>query len=105
MPRRTTVALLLLACLIAAAAGPAAAQQDGDQSAGGAECRRGELCGSGDFDDRSADSTSNVPETPGRYLRSLITLGLIAAVVGTYLFVAFTGRNPLAATLGRDRRR
>ena len=45
------------------------------------------------------DSRGDAVDPPGNYVRSLLTLGLIAAVIGTYLFVALTGRS----LLGRRR--
>lgn len=57
-------------------------------------CRAGELCGSGDREDRfQNDNRVDAPDPPGNYTRSLTTLGLIAAVVGAYLFIALTGRS------------
>jgi DNA-binding transcriptional LysR family regulator len=57
-------------------------------------CRAGELCGSGDRDDRfQNEGRVEAPDPPGNYARSVTTLALIAAVVGTYLFIALTGRR------------
>lgn len=64
-------------------------------------CQAGELCGSGERDARIQDNQTEAVETPGNHLRSLITLGLITAVIGSYLFAALSGRSPL----GRRTRR
>lgn len=65
---------------------PAAEEESG--------CQAGELCGSGeDREDTIQDNRTEAVETPGNHIRSLITLGLIAAVIGSYLFVALSGRS------------
>jgi hypothetical protein len=77
--------------------GPAAlAQQEGlsPAPAGGEPCRAGELCGNTDVDDPFGGSSRRVEDPPGRYVRSLSTMGLIAIFIGSYLFVALTGRSP-----------
>lgn len=84
--------LVLSAVLLAPSAAPA--QEPSLEPAEEEECRAGELCGSGDREDRFQDDNRvDAPDPPGNYARSLITLGLIAAVVGTYLFIALTGRS------------
>ena len=56
-------------------------------------CQAGELCGSGEREDTIQDNRTDAVETPGNHVRSLITLGLVAAVIGTYLFAALSGRS------------
>ena len=102
MARAATVALVLAACLLAGPDAPA--QEDAGPPGSPDKCRPGELCGTGDVEERSAGSQGSAPEVPGRHLRALITLGFIAAIIGTYLFVALTGRNPFAAARRAGRR-
>lgn len=89
--RKLLWALLLAAALLPSAAlaqetSPAPAEEEG--------CQAGELCGSGDREDRFQNNGEvDAPDPPGNYTRSLTTLGLIAAVVGAYLFIALTGRS------------
>lgn len=61
---------------------------------GEAPCQAGELCEREDAEEPSV-SRQPVNDPPGRYLRSLVTIGFIAALVGTYLFVALTGHLPI----------
>ena len=61
---------------------------------GEAPCRAGELCEREDAEEPSI-SQQPVNDPPGRYVRSLVTIGFIGALVGTYLFVALTGRLPI----------
>lgn len=88
---RLAVAALALVLLIPSSV---LAQETPSQPDDGDECRAGELCGSGTREDRFQNDTRvDAPDPPGNYVRSLITLGLIAAVIGTYLFIALTGRS------------
>lgn len=75
---------------------PAAlAQEEGEPPASGEEtCRAGELCDSGVVEEPFGESTQEVLDPPGRYVRSLLTLGLIGAFIGSYLFMALTGKSP-----------
>ncbi|HEU4868374.1 MAG TPA: hypothetical protein VFV09_11675 [Actinomycetota bacterium] len=78
--------LLMPSAALAQETSPEPAEQEG--------CQAGELCGSGDREDRFRnDDGAGAPDPPGNYTRSLTTLGLIAAVVGAYLFIALTGRS------------
>jgi hypothetical protein len=79
-------AFLLPSAALAQETSPEPAEEEG--------CQAGELCGSGDREDRfQNDDGVEAPDPPGNYTRSLTTLGLIAAVVGAYLFIALTGRS------------
>jgi hypothetical protein len=95
MNRARLRAIVLLVALLWPAPGPAFAQQPADPTPAAEEpgCAPGELCGSGDRDDRFETGNSQAPDPPGNYVRSLISLGLIAAVIGTYLFIALSGRR------------
>lgn len=92
---RLLSALILPAVFLAPAA--ALAQETSPEPAEDEEeCRAGELCGSGTRENRFQDDNRlDAPDPPGNYARSLVTLGLIAAVVGGYLFIALTGRSVL----------
>ena len=88
---RLGAAVLVLVFLIPSSV---LAQEPPSQPDEGDECRAGELCGSGTREDRFQNDTRvDAPDPPGNYVRSLITLGLIAAVIGTYLFIALSGRS------------
>jgi hypothetical protein len=79
-------ALLMPSAALAQETSPEPGEEEG--------CQAGELCGSGDREDRfQNDDGAAAPDPPGNYTRSLTTLGLIAAVVGAYLFIALTGRS------------
>jgi hypothetical protein len=70
-------------------------QEAGEPPASGEEtCKAGELCDSGEVEEPFGESTQEVLDPPGRYVRSLLTLGLIGAFVGSYLFMALTGKTP-----------
>lgn len=92
--RNVITALILVAvCLSSSAASAQETTPDPEEEQG---CQAGELCGSGDRENRfQNDGGVEAPDPPGNYARSLLTLGLIAAVVGTYLFIALTGRSIL----------
>lgn len=92
MRNRLWVVLLLL--VVIAAGTPAEAQQESPGSGGEEECRPGELCGPTEGEDPFSDTGRSVVDPPGNHVRSLITIGLIAAFLGSYLFVALSGRNP-----------
>lgn len=85
--------LLLALALLLVPGSQAWAQQlnEPDEEEG---CRAGELCGSGEVDESRGSTPREVVDPPGAHVRSLITLGLIAALIGTYLFIAFTGHRP-----------
>jgi hypothetical protein len=87
--------ILIIALWLSVPAATGFAQQLESPGPGGVPCKAGELCGSGDNADRLRNNPQPVVDPPGRYLRSLVTLGLIAALVGTYLFVALSGHTPL----------
>lgn len=53
-------------------------------------CRIGQQCKVEEVDSRQRGP---VNDPPGNYVRSLITMGLIAFVVGTYLFFALSNRR------------
>ena len=85
-------ALILSAVFLVPSA--ATAQETSPEPAEEEGCQAGELCGSGTRENRFQDDNRvDALDPPGNYARSLITLGLIAAVVGTYLFIALTGRS------------
>lgn len=89
---RLVSAILLFAVLLTPSAAPA--QEASPEPAEEEGCRVGELCGSGTRQDRFQDDNRvDAVDPPGDYARSLISLGLIAAVVGAYLFIALTGRS------------
>ena len=96
---RRLVAWVFLVTLLLPAP-PALAQLETDEDDGG--CQPGELCGSTDFEDAER-AEREVPDPPGDYATSLVTLGCIGLVVGTYLFVALTGRNPYSRLAARRR--
>ena len=88
-------AILLLLTLLMLAPTAAFGQEAADPVPTPEEegCQAGELCGSGDRNDRLQTDTSRAPDPPGNYARSLTALGLIFAVIGTYLFIALSGRR------------
>jgi hypothetical protein len=89
----TRIAALVLAAILALPS-VALGQETSPEPAEEEGCRAGELCGSGDREDRfQNEGRAEAPDPPGNYARSLTTLGLIAAVVGAYLFIALTGRR------------
>lgn len=89
---RVLSTLLLAAAFLMPSA--ALAQETSPEPAEEEGCQAGELCGSGDREDRFQNEGGvDAPDPPGNYTRSLTTLGLIAAVVGAYLFIALTGRS------------
>lgn len=89
--RRVLSALLLAAAFLLPSA--ALAQETSPEPAEEG-CQAGELCGSGDREDRfQNDDRVDALDPPGNYTRSLTTLGLIAAAIGAYLFIALTGRS------------
>lgn len=89
--RRLLWAVLVAALLVPSAA---VAQESSPEPADENECAAGELCGSGEREDGPEVGTQvDALDPPGNYTRSLATLGLIAAVVGAYLFIALTGRS------------
>jgi hypothetical protein len=91
-PRKVLWAVLLVALFAVPSA--ALAQETTPEPAEEEGCAAGELCGSGDRENRFQEGERvDAPDPPGNYARSLTTLGLIAAVVGTYLFIALTGRS------------
>jgi hypothetical protein len=90
---RTRLFVVLLIAAMAAGA-PAAAQEESPGSGDEEECRAGELCGPTRGEDPFEDTDRSVVDPPGNHVRSLITIGLIAAFLGSYLFVALTGRKP-----------
>lgn len=92
-------AFVLLAALLVPAAPAFGQPQTGED---GGECRAGELCGSADFED-AEQRRQKVPDPPGDFVTSLVTLGCIALVVGTYLVSALTGRNPFSRLAARRR--
>ena len=70
-------------------------QEEGEPPASGEEiCKAGELCVSGEVEEPFGESTQEALDPPGRYVRSLLTLGLIGAFIGSYLFIALTGKSP-----------
>lgn len=90
--------LVVLALLAQVPAASAQLKDNGDD-----DCSIGELCGSGEVDESQSARDRDVVDPPGDHVTSLITLGLMAAVVGSYLFVALTGRNPFARMMARRR--
>jgi hypothetical protein len=90
---RARLFVVLLMTVIAAGA-PAAAQEESPGAGGEQGCRPGELCGPTEGEDPFGDADRSVVDPPGNHVRSLITIGLIAAFLGSYLFVALTGRKP-----------
>lgn len=91
-PARLLSALVLSIVLLAPPA--ALAQETSPEPAEEEGCQAGELCGSGTRENRFQDDNRvDALDPPGNYTRSLITLGLIAVVVGAYLFIALTGRS------------
>lgn len=90
--RKLIWAVLLAAAFLVPSA--AMAQETSPELAEEEGCQAGELCGSGAREDRFQNNDGgDAPDPPGNYTRSLTTLGLIAAVVGAYLFIALTGRS------------
>jgi hypothetical protein len=83
------VALGLLSML----SGPADAQP---AEGPGRPCAPGELCVPDEVPEPGeAEEGSGGPvnDPPGRYLRSISTMALVALIVGTYFFVALTGKR------------
>jgi hypothetical protein len=89
---RTPLVVLLLVALVVVA--PPAGAQEESPGSDGQECRAGELCGPTEGEDPFGDTGPSVADPRGNHVRSLITIGLIAAFLGTYLFIALSGRNP-----------
>ncbi len=59
-------------------------------------CAPGELCVPDEIPEpgeAGEGSRRPVNDPPGRYLRSLSTMGLIAVIVGAYFFLALTGKS------------
>jgi hypothetical protein len=69
----------------------------------GPPCAEGQLCGNGGSDFKfTTTPAGRVNDPPGAVTRSLTAIGLIALVLGTYLYIALTGKPvPLLALLGR----
>lgn len=100
---RRSVLLVILMAGAMIAAGPVLALQEtpaGDpsptESPSPAEeeevCQIGQVCTEfGDF--RQERRTGPINDPPGDHLQSLVTIGVIALLAGTYLFTALTGRS------------
>lgn len=68
-------------------------------------CEVGQLCetGNGDHPTFGTTKKGHVNDPPGAFSRSLITIGIIAVLLGAYIYFAFTGTRP--PFLGRKRQR
>jgi hypothetical protein len=96
--RMRMLTLLVMAAVLATS--PAWAQGESPGSGEEEECRAGALCGPSEGEDPFGDTNRSAVDPPGNQVRSLITIGLIFAVLGTYLFIALTGRSPFRRRSG-----
>jgi hypothetical protein len=105
MKKLNLLAILVLTVSIALPVPAALGQQEGvSPETGGEPCKAGELCGNTDVEEPFGGSSRNANDPPGHYVRSLLTLGFIAVFIGSYLFIALTGRSPFRHRLHGNRR-
>ncbi|MGH2732789.1 MAG: hypothetical protein ACRDJG_07610 [Actinomycetota bacterium] len=87
---------ILLVAVALGIGGAGVAHAEGSAPTPEPSCAPGELCVPAETPQpgeagEGARAPANDP--PGRYLRSLSTMGLIAMIVGAYFYVAFTGKS------------
>ena len=93
--RRLSALAIVLTVSLGLPLPAALGQEEGEPPASGEEtCKAGELCGDTDVEEPFGGPAQEAEDPPGRYVRSLLTLGLIGAFIGSYLFIALTGKSP-----------
>jgi hypothetical protein len=90
---KMTAALSIIALALSASLAGAQEPTDTPEPPSG-ECQIGQICVEEGEVGTEGGTRGPVIDPPGAQVRSLITLGLIAAVIAAYLFIAFSGKRP-----------
>jgi len=84
-----TIALVAFSAFLAGAQEPTESPEPPS-----GECPIGQICVEEEEGGTERGTRGPVSDPPGAQMRSLITLGLIAAVIAAYLYIAFSGKRP-----------